>query len=1003
MPETKFRKVRLFKVSRELNIAVEGLVEHLEATGHSAALAGSGINAAITDEDAYLELVAEFAEDKEIAARIRKKRAAREDAIEEAEAVAVAEPATEPEEALPAAEEPATEEGLPATEEALPEAEAESAAEAPVDEAAATPDVGEAETATESAPAVDTEEVEIPEAELGADQATDEVEAEPVVEAELALEVAEVEEALPEVVAPEPVTPVVEATEEHAAAEAAPRPEKEGAPGPEESVETVAEAEPEAVEPTEDEAPVGEEVAEAEASELDPETPEGSVPDAEPGPEAVEDAPPTEAGEPDAESLLAADRYKLSGTKVLGKIDLAAVQKQDDGRKKKRKRIAKSGDQGPSVPDRASRKKKAKPTKSKGASVDQADVEKTLQDTLRELEQGASRARQRRRRARRDERAADRDREVARRREEEGVLRVTEFVSTGELANLMDVEVNEVISTLFGAGMMVSINQRLDADTITIVADEFGYAVEFITDFEDAEVEIEEDDPADLKPRAAVVTVMGHVDHGKTSLLDHIRKANVVAGEAGGITQHIGAYNVGLPDGRNMTFLDTPGHEAFTAMRARGAQVTDVVVLVVAADDAVMPQTIEAINHARSADVPVVVAINKIDKPDTNIPRVQQQLADQNVLVEQYGGKVQCAMVSAHTGEGVDDLLEKILLEAELLDLTANPDRNAVAAVIESRLEKGRGTVATVLVQNGTLKVGDIFVAGAYSGRVRAMFDERDNRVSEVGPSHPVLVSGLPGAPEVGDTFLVIDDERDAREIAQKRHQIQREQSMRQRKHITLDEIGRRLALGDFRELNLIVKGDVGGSVEAVADSLLKLSTGEVAVNIVHKGVGAINDGDVMLASASDAIIIGFQVRPAPTARALAEQEEIDIRLYSVIYNAIAEVRDALEGLLSPERSEKILGTAEVRETFKVPKIGMVAGCAVVEGKIRRSDRVHLIRDSVVIYEGSLASLRRFKDDVREVQNGYECGMGIENFNDIKVGDQIEAYEIIETKRKLEA
>jgi translation initiation factor IF-2 len=689
-------------------------------------------------------------------------------------------------------------------------------------------------------------------------------------------------------------------------------------------------------------------------------------------------------------------------------MDLSTVEDTDGAagrRKAKRKRIDRTT--GPDqAPDTAEERERARGKKAKkkgrGPAVDEADVEKTLQETLRELEMGASRARQKRRRARRDERAAERERETERKREEEGVLRVTEFVSTGELANLMNVGVNEVIGKLFSSGMMVSINQRLDADTITIVADEFGYEVEFISDFTETDVIIEEDDPEELKPRAPVVTVMGHVDHGKTSLLDYIRKANVVAGEAGGITQHIGAYNVEISEGRQITFLDTPGHEAFTAMRARGAQVTDLVILVVAADDAVMPQTIEAINHARAAEVPIVVAVNKIDKPDTNIDRVQQQLADHGVLVEQYGGKVQCAFVSAKTGAGIPDLLEKVVLESEMLNLKANPDRNAVCVVIESRLERGRGTVATVLVQNGTLRVGDAFIAGVYSGRVRAMFDERDRRIDEVGPARPALVTGLDGAPEVGDTFIVVDDEREAREIAQKRHQIMREQTMRQRKHITLDEIGRRLALGDFQELNLIVKADVGGSVEAVADSLLKLSTEEVAVNIVHKGVGAINESDVMLASASDAIIIGFQVRPQPSARALAEAEEIDIRLYSVIYSAIEEVRDALEGLLSPEKSENILGVAEVRETFKVPKVGTVAGCYVTEGKIRRNDRVHLIRDGVVIYEGSLASLKRFKDDAREVVSGYECGMSIENFNDIKVDDQIEAFEIVEKKRKLQ-
>ncbi len=625
-----------------------------------------------------------------------------------------------------------------------------------------------------------------------------------------------------------------------------------------------------------------------------------------------------------------------------------------------------------------------------------------MQETLRELEQGASRVRQRRRRMRREERAAERAREQEVQEAQEKVLRVTEFISTGELANLMNVPVNEVISALFGMGMIVSINQRLDADTITLVAEEFGYDVEFITELSAADILIEEDDPEDLEPRAPVVTVMGHVDHGKTSLLDYIRNTNVVAGEAGGITQHIGAYHVELENGRHITFLDTPGHEAFTAMRARGAQVTDVVILVVAADDAVMPQTIEAINHARAAGVPIVVAINKIDKPGANPQRVMQQLADHGVLVEQYGGKVQCSLVSAKTGEGIDDLMEKVLLEAELLDLKANPNRNAYGTVIEARLEKGRGNVATVLVQNGTLKVGDAFVVGIHSGRVRAMFDERDRRIEAVGPARPALVLGLDGAPEVGDQFVVLDDEREARAIAAKRQQIYREQTLRQRKHITLDEIGRRLALGDFKELNIIVKADVGGSVEALSDALLKLSTDEVKVNIIHKGVGAITESDVMLASASDAVIIGFQVRPMANARALAEREEIDIRIYSIIYDAIEEVRDALEGMLSPVKSEKITGVAEVRETFKVPKVGTVAGCYVTEGKIRRSDRIRLIRDGVVIYEGNLSSLKRFKDDVREVASGYECGMGIENYNDIKVGDQIEAFEIVETKRTLE-
>ena len=715
----------------------------------------------------------------------------------------------------------------------------------------------------------------------------------------------------------------------------------------------------------------------------------------------------SEAGEEeDAEAVLSASRYQLTGTKVVGKIDLQDVEEKRPRRKRKRKRKtkaepadagkAKTGGGGRAAD--TSRKKKRK----RGPSVDEADVEQTLQETLRELEQGASRMRQRRRRQRRDQRAASRQSEAEQEELEGQVLRVTEFVATGELANLMDVPVSEVIKTLFNAGMMVSINQRLDADTISIVADEYGYEVEFITEFGTDDVSIEEDRPEDLRPRAPVVTVMGHVDHGKTSLLDHIRRANVVAGEAGGITQHIGAYHVEIDKDRTITFLDTPGHEAFTAMRARGAQATDIVILVVAADDAVMPQTVEAINHARAAEVAIVVAVNKIDKNNANPQRVMQQLADQNVLVEQYGGKVQCALVSAHTGEGLDDLMEKVLLEAELKEMKANPDRAADGIVIESRLEKGRGNVSTVLVQNGTLRVGDTFIAGIHSGRVRAMFDERENRIDSVGPARPALVLGFDGAAEVGDQFIVLKDEREAREIAQRRQQIHREQSLRQRKHITLDEIGRRLALGDFQELNLIIKADVGGSVEAMADSLLKLSTEEVAVNIIHSGVGAITESDVMLASASDAVIIGFNVRPMAGARSLAEREEIDIRTYSIIYNAIEEIRDALEGMLSPEKSERTVGAAEVRDTFKVPKAGMVAGCYVIEGRIHRNDRVRLVREGVVVYEGTIESLRRFKDDVREVQTGYECGIAIENYNDLKVGDQIESFEIVETRRTLE-
>ena len=954
--EKKFKKVRLFKVAKELNVTVDTLVEHLEQEGYTEALSGSGINAAITNEDAYLNLLDFYVEDKEQKARVKELRAARQAELE----------AIRQEDEQAAAQEAAAEEAPAAPE--------------PVAEVAPAPE-------PEPAEAVEPE----PEPEPVAETAPEEV-AEP-----------EPEEAVaePGAAEAEPVAPPEETAAEAEAEEAEPE-------APAETAEVVAEpvpveAEAEAAETTEAEAaPEAEAEAPAEATE------EATAEEA----EAVEDEEAVAAAddeeEIDEESLLTADRYKLRGTKVIGKIDLSKVEDAEPGgkRKRKRKRKGAKGEEKAVVvkADKAASGSKAagKKRRKRKPRVDEEDVEQTLQETLRELQEGAARVRQRRRRQRRQTHAEDRERERREKAEQEQVLRVTEFVSTGELADLMSVPVTEVISMLFSSGMMVSINQRLDADTIQIVAAEFGYDVEFITEFGTDDIELEEDEPEDLVPRAPVVTVMGHVDHGKTSLLDHIRSANVVSGESGGITQHIGAYRVQVGEDREITFLDTPGHEAFTAMRARGAKVTDVVILVVAANDAVMPQTIEAINHAKAAEVPIVVAINKIDLPEANPQRVMQQLSEQGVLVEEYGGNVQSAQVSAKTGAGVDDLLEKVLLQAELLDLKGNPDRSANGVVIEARLDKGRGNIATVLVQNGTLEVGDPFVAGIYSGRVRAMFDERDHRIEEVGPSEPALVLGFNGSPGVGDQFISLEDESEAREIAQRRQQIYREQKIRQRKHVRLEDIGRRLALGDFSELNLIIKGDVGGSVEAISDSLLKLSNDEVAVNIIHSGVGAISESDVMLASASDAVIIGFQVRPTAGARAAAEREEIEIKTYSIIYNAIEDVRDALEGMLTPEESEKIIGVADVRDIFKVPKAGTVAGCYVTEGRIHRNDTVHLVREGVVIYDGKISSLRRFKDDVREVQSGYECGISIENFNDIKVGDQIEAYEIVETKRKLE-
>ncbi|WP_410221955.1 translation initiation factor IF-2 [Pedobacter sp.] len=582
------------------------------------------------------------------------------------------------------------------------------------------------------------------------------------------------------------------------------------------------------------------------------------------------------------------------------------------------------------------------------------------------------------------------------------VLKVTEFVTANELANMMDVPVTKVIGTCMSLGIFVSINQRLDAETLTIVADEFGYEVQFVKPDEEEDVNLEEEDSEeDLKPRVPVVTIMGHVDHGKTSLLDYIRKANVVAGEAGGITQHIGAYKVTTNTGKEITFLDTPGHEAFTAMRARGAKVADIAIIVIAADDAVMPQTKEAINHAQAAGVPLVFAFTKIDKPGANSDRIREQLSTMNILVEDWGGKYQSQEISSKSGLNVDLLLDKVLLEAELLELKANADKRAVGTVIEATLDKGRGIVTTVLVQGGTLRVGDPILAGSYSGKVKALFNERGAKVNEAGPSVPVQVLGMSGAPTAGDRFNALGSETEARDIANKRLQLMREQGLRTQKHITLAEIGRRLAIGNFKELNLIIKGDVDGSIEALADSLLKLSTEEIQINVISKGVGQISESDVLLASASDAIIVGFQVRPSAGARKLAEQEQIDIRLYSIIYDAINEIKTAMEGMLAPEFEEKIVANVEIRETFKISKVGTIAGCMVLDGKISRNSKIRIIRDGVVIYTGELASLKRFKDDVKEVSKGYECGLNIQNFNNIEVGDIIEAYEQVEVKRKL--
>jgi translation initiation factor IF-2 len=636
------------------------------------------------------------------------------------------------------------------------------------------------------------------------------------------------------------------------------------------------------------------------------------------------------------------------------------------------------------------------------AEITDKEIQDKLKATLARIngQQNIGQVRSKIRKQKRDA-AADRREEEAMELEGQKKIKVTEFVTANELAQMMDLPITNIISACMSLGLMVSINQRLDAETIAIVAEEFGFEVEFVTTDLIETIEEEIDAEEDLVSRPPIVTVMGHVDHGKTSLLDYIRKANVIAGEAGGITQHIGAYEVTLANGKHVTFLDTPGHEAFTAMRARGAKITDIVIIVIAADDSVMPQTKEAISHSLAAGVPIVFAINKIDRDGANPDKIREQLSAMNILVEEWGGKYQCQEISAKKGLNIDSLLEKVLLESEMLNLKANPDKRAVGSVIEATLDKGRGITTTVMVQAGTLRVGDPILAGTHSGKVKAMFDERGKKMTIAGPSTPVVLLGFDGAPQAGDKFLVTKSEQEAKEISNKRSQLQREQGIRTQKHITLDEIGRRLAIGNFKELKVIVKGDVDGSVEALSDSLIKLSTEEVAVNVIYKGVGQISESDVLLASASDAIVIGFQVRPSPQARKLAEAEAIDIRLYSIIYDAIAQIKDAMEGMLAPKEEEKITGNVEIREVFKITKVGTVAGCYVTEGKIFRNSKVRIIRDGVVIHTGELASLKRFKDDMKEVAYGYECGLNFNNFNDIKVGDVIEAYEIVEIKRTL--
>ncbi|MCR9182973.1 MAG: translation initiation factor IF-2 [Flavobacteriaceae bacterium] len=739
--------------------------------------------------------------------------------------------------------------------------------------------------------------------------------------------------------------------------------------------------------------------------------------------ETIKESEPVKEEQPEKEeSSLTETKYtKLDGPNFTGKtIDLEQFKKAkkkpekakptvsaaSKDNKGKRKRISKEPGKG--TPSQGATSDRSRANKGRGRQVthkeepSEEDVQKQIKETLEKLQGKSSKGKGAKyRRDKRDTHRQKTEDEQAQQDSQSKVIQVTEFVTVSELATLMNVPVTNVISACMSLGLMVTMNQRLDAETLSIVADEFGFEIKFVTADSDETVQVEEENPENLEPRAPIVTVMGHVDHGKTSLLDHIRQENVIAGESGGITQHIGAYAVQLENGQKITFLDTPGHEAFTAMRARGAKVTDLAIIVVAADDDVMPQTKEAISHAQAAGVPIVFAINKIDRPEANPEKIKEKLAGMNLLVEDWGGKIQSHDISAKTGQGVNELLEKVLLEAELLELKANPNKQAMGTVVEAFLDKGRGYVSTILVQTGSLKVGDYVLAGQHSGKVKAMHDERGHNIKVAGPATPVSILGLDGAPQAGDKFAVYEDEREAKAIATKRTQLQREQSVRTQRHITLDEIGRRIALGDFKELNIILKADVDGSVEALTDSFQKLSTEEIQINIIHRAVGPITESDVLLASASDAVIIGFNVRPMGNARQIADKEEIDIRLYSIIYDAINDLKDAMEGMLSPEMKEEITGTAEVRETFKISKIGTIAGCMVTSGKIIRNTGIRLIREGVVIHTGTLASLKRFKDDVKEVAKGYDCGIQINNYNDLVEGDIIEGFQEVEVKKKL--
>ncbi len=977
--------VRVKKAATEFNISVQHLVEHLASKGFSVE---SNPNAKITDE-MYQALLRDFGQDKKIkeqAAQIHIGKAGKEDLVLDQKSVSQS-PKSRAEQ-----------------KEVLIKGMGTNTATTPA----------KAKKAEAELPKAPKTEAVVPEPEKTPDHTPT---PEPVVEAKA-----------------EPVTGLKVVGKIDLSTEATKGPKK----SKKKSDSSEAEATTPAQEPTPENQLQGEGAEPAAVS-------KGAKPTAAPkeNPTAeTQPAPSSEENKPEGEKkdtpeeLVRAVADRLQGTTVLGKIDVSQFQKRkpvassatDQVGKRKRKRVdgstpepgaAADPNQRPSVSgvgsvsarpprgrvgDQAGRRGPAGTGSGPKAEPTEKEIQDQIKATLARLQGGkgtGSRAKFKKQLRRLEGEEAANTGSSQQTRDGKTKLQLTEFITTGELAGLMDVAVGEVIMKCFALGIVVTINQRLDAETIVIVADEFGFDVSFISAADDEPMLEEPSDPNNMKPRAPIVTIMGHVDHGKTSLLDYIRNANVIAGEAGGITQHIGAYEVALPDGKHITFLDTPGHEAFTAMRARGAKVTDIVVIVIAADDKVMPQTKEAISHAQAAGVPMIFAINKIDRPEANAEKIREQLSAMNILVESWGGKYQDQEISAKKGLNVDLLLEKILLEAEVLELTADPDKRAVGTVIEASLDKGRGVVATVLIESGTLRSGDPILAGAHFGRVKVLQNERGQKIGQVGPAQPVQVLGFASAPTSGERFYVTESESAAREIGTKRQQLMREQGMRTRKHITLDEIGRRLAIGNFKELNLIVKGDVDGSVEALSDSLLQLSTKQIQVNVIHKGVGQITETDVMLASASDAIIVGFQVRPLASVRRLAEQEEIDIRTYSIIYDAINEIKSAMEGMLAPTVEEKVVANVEIREVFKITKVGTVAGCMVLDGKINRNTKVRVLRDGVVIYTGELASLKRFKEDVKEVATGYECGLNIQNFNDIKVGDLIEGYDRVEVKAKL--